>query len=168
MLLRANNSDNHREKGIVVEIKKAYLAMIREFPGGWDAMAGALGMTRDALENRIYERKGQSVLVETALQMQHFSNSTHFAEAVAQNSGGIFMRLPDHSEHDRDELLAKFNELYGELGKLSIKFKASVEDGEIDNRERADLSDVGQHIHRTVEELLTLTFQIYCRQPAAK
>jgi transcriptional regulator with XRE-family HTH domain len=37
------------------------------------------------------------------------------------------------------------------------------EDGEIDKRERADLTDVGQHIHRTVEELLTLTFQIYCR-----
>ena len=33
----------------------------------------------------------------------------------------------------------------------------------IDKRERADLTDVGQHIHRTVEELLTLTFQIYCR-----
>ena len=34
--------------------------MIRAFPVGWDAMAGALGMSRDALENRIYERKGQS------------------------------------------------------------------------------------------------------------
>ena len=56
-------------------MRKAYLSMIRAFPGGWDAMAGALGMSRDALENRIYERKGQSVLVETALQMQQFSSS---------------------------------------------------------------------------------------------
>ena len=142
--------------------------MIKEFPGGWDAMAGALGMTRDALENRIYERKGQSVLTETALQMQQFSSSTHFAEAVAQVSGGVFMKLPEHGDHDRDELLAKFNELYAELGDLSIKFKVSIEDGEIDKRERADLSDVGQHIHRTVEELLTLTFQIYCRPSASK
>lgn len=151
-----------------MEIKRAYLAMIKEFPGGWDAMAGALGMTRDALENRIYERKGQSVLTETALQMQQFSSSTHFAEAVAQVSGGVFMKLPEHGDHDRDELLAKFNELYAELGDLSIKFKVSIEDGEIDKRERADLSDVGQHIHRTVEELLTLTFQIYCRPGASK
>lgn len=151
-----------------MEIKRAYLAMIKEFPGGWDAMAAALGMTRDALENRIYERKGQSVLTETALQMQQFSSSTHFAEAVAQVSGGVFMKLPEHGDHDRDELLAKFNELYAELGDLSIKFKVSIEDGEIDKRERADLSDVGQHIHRTVEELLTLTFQIYCRPGASK
>lgn len=146
-----------------MNLRQSYQAMIREYPGGWDAMAAALGMSRMCLENRIYERKGQSVLVETALQMQEFSGTTHFAEAVAQISGGLFMNLPDHNGKDRDELLAKFNELYGELGDLSIKFKASVEDGEIDKRERADLSDVGQNIHRTVEELLTLTFQIYCR-----
>lgn len=151
-----------------MEIKKAFLSMIKAFPGGWDAMAAALGMSKDALENRIYERKGQSVLVETALQMQSFSSTTHFAEAVAQVSGGLFMKLPEHGDHDREELLSKFNELYGELGDLSIKFKSSIEDGEIDKRERADLSDVGQHIHRTVEELLTLTFQIYCRPGASK
>lgn len=146
-----------------MEIRKAYLSMIRAFPGGWDAMAGALGMSRDALENRIYERKGQSVLVDTALQMQKFSSTTHFAEAVAQLSGGIFMKMPDHGDNDRDELLAKFNELYAELGHLSAQFKASVEDGEIDRRERQGLTDIGQQIHRTVEELLALTFQIYCR-----
>lgn len=151
-----------------MEIKKAFLSMIKAFPGGWDAMAAALGMSKDALENRIYERKGQSVLVETALQMQSFSSTTHFAEAVAQVSGGVFMKLPEHGDHDREELLSKFNELYGELGELSIKFKTSIEDGEIDRRERADLSDVGQHIHRTVEELLTLTFQIYCRPASHK
>jgi hypothetical protein len=126
-------------------------------------MAGALGMSRDALENRIYERKGQSVLVETALQMQQFSSTTRFAEAVAQVSGGLFMKLPEQSDHDRDELLAKFNELYSKLGDLSTKFREYVKDDEIDRRERADLIDVGQNIHRTVEELLTLTFLIYCR-----
>lgn len=148
-----------------MEIKKSYLAMIKAYPGGWDAMSAALGMTRDALENRIYERKGQSVLVETALQMQQFSVSTHFAEAVAQASEGVFMRLPERSGQDRDELLAKFNELYAKLGDLSNKFREYVQDDEIDRHERQDLSDVGQQIHRTVGELLALTFQIYC-QPA--
>lgn len=138
--------------------------MIKAFPGGWDAMAGALGMTRMALENRIYERKGQAVLVETALQMQQFSGTTHFAEAVAQMSGGLFMQMPDHGAHDSQELLAKFNELYAELGDLSVKFKTSVADDLIDNQERKDLSDVGLQIHRTVEELLALTFAIYCRR----
>lgn len=150
-----------------MEIKKAYLSMIKAFPGGWDAMAAALGMSRDALENRIYERKGQSVLVETALQMQAFSGTTHFAEAIAQGSGGVFLKLPSGGDHDREELLDKFNELYAELGDLSTRFKESVADGEIDKREREGLTDAGQHIHRTVQELLTLTFQIYCRRDRA-
>lgn len=148
----------------IVELKQAYQRMIKAFPGGWDAMAGALGMSRMCLENRIYERKGQSLLVETAIQMQHTSGTTFFADAVAQLSGGVFMRLPEHSNIDREELLTKFNELYSELGELSTKFKESVADGEIDNRERADLTDVSQHIHRTVEELMALTFRIYCRE----
>lgn len=151
-----------------MEIKKSFLSMIRSFPGGWDAMSGALGMSRDALENRIYERKGQSVLVETALQMQEFSGTTHFAEAVAQASGGLFMKLPDHNGMDREELLAKFNELYSKLGDLSTKFREYVKDDEIDQRERADLTDTGQEIHRTVEELLALTFQIYCHPAQGK
>jgi hypothetical protein len=121
-------------------------------------------MSRDALENRIYERKGQSILVETAMQMQKFSNSTHFVEAVAQESGGVFMPYPERGDEcDKDELLDKFNQLYAELGELSKTFKVSVADGEIDKRERADLVDVGQQIHRVVEELLGLTFRIYCR-----
>ncbi|MHB0973934.1 MAG: YmfL family putative regulatory protein [Thiobacillus sp.] len=148
-----------------MEIKKSYLGMIKRYPGGWDAMSAALGMSRDALENRIYERKGQSVLVETALQMQHFSATTLFAEAVSQGSGGVFMKLPERSDLGRDELLAKFNELYAKLGDLSTKFRDYVQDNEIDRHERQDLSDVGHQIHRTVEELLALTFQIYC-QPA--
>lgn len=150
-----------------MEIKKSYLSMIKAFPGGWDAMAGALGMSRMALENRIYERKGQAVLVETALQMQQFSGSTHFAEAVATMSGGTFVQMPDHTEHDNEELLAKFNELYAELGDLSAKFKSSIQNGEIDGGERRDLATVGQHIHKSVEELLALAFSIYCRHSNA-
>lgn len=72
------------------------------------------------------------------------------------------MKLPEQSS-ETEELLAKFNELYSKLGDLSTKFREYVKDDEIDRRERQDLTDVGQNIHRTVEELLALTFQIYCR-----
>lgn len=146
-----------------MEIKKAYLQMIKAFPGGWDSVAPALGFTRDALENRIYERKGQGMLVDTALQMQATTGTKFFAEAVAQASGGIFMQMPGDGDHDREELLAKFNELYAKLGDLSVTFKDAIKDDEIDASERAALTDVGQQIHSTVEGLLGLTFQIYCR-----
>ena len=67
--------------------------MIKVFPRGWDAIAAALEMTRNALENRIYETKRQTMSAETALVLQKMTGSTLFAEAVASLSGGAFVKL---------------------------------------------------------------------------
>lgn len=150
-----------------MEIKQSYLAMIREFPGGWDAMAGALGMSRCALENRIYERKGQSILVDTALQMQAFSRSTLFAEAIARRSGGVFVETPSPDCNHRDDILEKFTALYSELGDLSREFSIAIKDHKIDARERDDLEGIAARIQATLAQLLVLTFQVYCPTPAA-
>lgn len=147
-----------------MDIRKTYLEMIKAMNGGWDVMCAALGYSRDSLENRVYEKKGQTLSVNAAMQMQSFSGTTLFAEWVAKESGGIFAKMPDATkQHDNQELLAKFNELYAELGQLSAKFQEYTEDDEIQIPERNDLEDVGQHIHRTVHELLALTFQTFCR-----
>lgn len=163
-ITKSNKLQNHHQKGVVVEIRKAYLAMIRAFSGGWDAIAPALGMTRDALENRIYERKGQSLLVETALQMQAFSGTKHFAEAVAVISGGTFVALPQIGAIDNDCIQSRFNETYAELGLLFSTFAGAVQDGEIDARERAQLESLGEDLHRKTEQLLGLMFKVYCKQ----
>lgn len=149
-----------------MDLRQARLKMIKAMQGGWDAMAAALGMTRDALENRIYERKGQSVLTETDMQMQAFSQSTYFAEAVAAASGGTFVKLPHLDDVDNDSLLAKFNELHAKLGLLSQRFGEYTKDGELSHREKSDLSSIGDEVHKTMQELLTLTFRIYCRSDA--
>ena len=147
-----------------MEIRQAYLAMIRAFNGGWDAIAPALGMSRDSLENRIYERKGQSVLVETALQMQQFSGTTHFAEAVATASGGTFVMLPHVDHIENDSIQSKFNETYAELGLLFSTFAAAAEDGVIDDKERRELERLGEDMHRKTEQLLGLMFNVYCKK----
>lgn len=150
-----------------MEIRKSYLETIKAFPGGWDAIAPALGLSRDALENRIYERKGQSVLVETALQMQAFSGTTHFAEAIATISGGVFVRIPQAGAIGNDELLSRFNALHAKIGLLSQKFSEYTADDNIDKRERVDMSAIGDDIHRATQELLAVTFRVYCRAPDA-
>jgi hypothetical protein len=147
-----------------MNIRQSYLGMIKAFPGGWDAMCAALGFSRDSMENRIYEKKGQSLMVETALQMQSFSGTTLFAEAVATASGGVFVTLPAPSEIDNEALLSKFNQLHTHIGLLSRRFNEATEDGEVDKRERADLSAIGDEISRHTQELLALTFRIYCRE----
>jgi len=138
--------------------------MIKAFPGGWDAMAAALGMTRLALENRVYERKGQSLLTETDLQMQALSDTELFAIAIARLSGGTYVKLPRLAGAGRDELLEKFNELYAELGDLSKTFKEAVDDNEIDPGERLDIETIADAMHRKLEELLAVMFQVYCKR----
>jgi hypothetical protein len=143
--------------------------MIRAYQGGWDAMCGALAMSRDALENRIYEKKGQGLLVETAMQMQSISETTYFAQAVAIESGGTFVKLPDMGHIDNEAILAKMGELHIELGQWSQHLAAAtVGDGEIDQRERADLNSIMDEIHRTLDEIRALTFRLYCRDAKEK
>jgi hypothetical protein len=146
-----------------VDLRKARLGMIRAFPGGWDSMAAALGMTRQALENRVYERKGQSLLTETDLQMQALSDTNFFAIAVARLSGGTYVKLPRLDNVGRAELLEKFNELYAELGSLSQTFKGAIDDDEIDRGERVSIETTADKMHRTLEELLAVMFRVYCR-----
>lgn len=146
-----------------MDLRKARLGMIRAFPGGWDGMAAVLGLTRQALENRVYERKGQSLLTETDLQMQAFSKTDLFAIAICHLSGGTFLKLPSTAHVDREDLLAKFNELYAELGELSMKFKEFTGDNEIDEGERRQLETIGDEMHRKLEELFAVMFRVYCK-----
>ncbi|PFH08123.1 hypothetical protein BCF11_0475 [Collimonas sp. PA-H2] len=148
--------------------RQSYLKMIKAFPGGWDAMAAAMGITRNALENRTYERQGQTMSVDKAMQMQVFSDTALFAQCIAIESGGVFVMLPAPHEIDNEALLSKFNKLYAHIGLLSRRFNEATEDGEIDKRERADLAAIGDEISRHTQELLALTFRIYCRSDDEK
>lgn len=151
-----------------MEIRKSYLAMIKAFAGGWDAMTGALGLSRDALENRIYERKGQGVLVETAMQLQAFSGTTLFAEAVAAASGGAFVKLPMDLVDGHEALSMKFHRLVAELGEFSKRYAEAIADGEIDKREREQLQALTDEMHKTLAEFMALTIRVHCRADGAK
>lgn len=146
-----------------MNLRQAYLGMIKAFPGGWDAISGALGMTKDALENRIYERKGQDVPVQVALQMQAFSGTTLFAEAVCAQAGGTFVKLPDVDHITDEEISEKFHDLFEELGRLSSEFRESTKDGEINSRERDRFNALVDEMHKTMDELRAITFKVYCR-----
>lgn len=144
-----------------MNIRQSYLAMIKSYQGGWDAMTGALGMTRDALENRIYERKGQGIRVDTALQMQAFSDSTHFAEAVAVVSGGVFVKTPPPDQLDRIDLLNKLNELHAQIGLYHQQFAEFTKNDELDDKECERLSVTTNGIHKALQESMAIMFSLY-------
>lgn len=147
-----------------MEMLTAYQDMIKVH--GWNGTAATLGMTKSQLEARVYEVKGQGMRVDTALLIQSYAGTTHFAQAVAAASGGVFMELPQAEGVCSEDLHAKFHKLYSQLGALSATYTGAVKDDEIDARERIDLEDIAQQIHKTMGELMALMFQIYCRKPA--
>lgn len=151
-----------------MNLRNCYLSMIRAYQGGWDAMAAALGYSRDALENRIYERRGQRLHVEDALQMQAFCGQPLLAEAIATISGGTFVRLPCVASVGNDEISDKFHDLFEELGQLSKEFREATKDGEIDEGERELINDLVDRMHKTMDELRALTFKVYCKETANK
>lgn len=144
-------------------LRNAYLAMCRAFPGGAEAMAAAIGMpSAAALNNRMYEVKGQRVHVDTALAMQAASRTTLFAEAIARESGGTFVALPHIDEEiDNDELLKKFSQIVEQSGRLARVHTDAIEDGVLDDEELALLRKVADTIHQRVEELLAVTVRVY-------
>lgn len=150
------------KKGIAVSLKKTYQEMIKV--NGMSDTATLMEMSESSVDNRVYERQGQEFRVRQALRLQQISKTTLFAEKIAELSGGTFVKLPLVDDVDNDSLLAKFNQLHAELGELSREFAAATADGEVDERERRRLEAIADDIHRTMQELLALTFRVYCRE----
>jgi hypothetical protein len=146
------------------DFTKAYQGMIKVH--GWNGTAATLDMKRASLEARVYELNGHGMRVPLAMMIQAYSGTTLFAEAVAAASGGVFIQLPDAGPLDGHDLMAKFHELYAEIGELSSTYTAAIADGEIDKRERAELEHIEQSMHKTMAELMGTMFRVYCRPPA--
>ncbi|MFC5548178.1 YmfL family putative regulatory protein [Massilia aerilata] len=149
-----------------MELLTAYQEMIKVH--SWVGTAAMLGMSRSALEARVYEVKGSGMRVETALLIQAHAGTKHFAQAVAAESGGVFVELPEAECIHGLDLEAKSHELVSELGHLLKTYSEAKKDGEIDKRERAELEDISQQMHKALQELMSLMFHVYCRKPAER
>lgn len=149
-----------------MELLTAYQEMIKVH--GWTGTAATMGMSKTALEARVYEVKGSGMRVDTALLIQAHAGTTHFAEAVAQASGGTFVTLPADIDAGGELLMAKFNELYTELGTFSKHFAEATKDDVIDESERKLLEADGARLHQVIAGLNKLAFSVYCPQARIK
>lgn len=142
-------------------LREAKLKMIESVAGGWDVAAAYLGMSTNALRNRIYEVKDQRLSDEKSIALQQLSNTSCYADAVARESGGVFVRLPD-VECDNEDLMRKFNQLYMLMGNFSRDFDGALSnDGVIDKREEAILELDVVSIQKSASELLALMVRVY-------
>lgn len=144
-----------------MELRQAKLEIIDAIPGGWDVAAAFLGLTVNALRNRVYEVKDQKLSDEKTLALQQLSKTTHYADAIAQASGGVFVRLPE-AECENSDLMLKLNQVYVYLGNFSRDFDAALaNDGMIDAQEQVILEGDVQKLHKAMAEVLALMLRVY-------
>lgn len=145
-------------------IKGSFQMMCRAINGGWEAMSAKLSMSRTSLENRVYARKGQQMTVALAMAMQAHSQTAYFAEAVARDSGGVFIQIPPANEIGNVDIQAKYIELLERVGDLAREYREATEDNEVDGRERKTLERLGNQICQLVTQINQLTFRIFSKQ----
>lgn len=145
-------------------IRASLQTMCRALPGGWATMAAALGTSVDCLENRIYERKGQEPAIDLAMQMQKASGLTSFAEAVAADSGGVFVPLAGHDTANTEDLMLLYMKLADDVGRLAREWQAATADGEICKREAAALDAIRQEICRTATRFTSLSLHLFGKE----
>lgn len=145
-------------------IKGSYQMMCRATNGGWAAMAASLGMSLTALQNRVYARKGQEVTVARAMDMQQASGTTYFAEAVASESGGLFIKLPTADCLSTEDIQEQFIQMLEKAGEFAAEWRRATDDNEVCKREKRQLGGLANDLCRHVHEILHTTFNIFCKQ----
>lgn len=146
-----------------MDVRSSNLKLIEAITGSWDVAAAYVGMTPVALRNRAYHVKGQAIRTDHSLALQTLSGKTCFAEAVAVASGGTFVKLPTDLSNENEPIGKKFRELSVGFGALAKRYDEAILNDEIDRQERVELEAIAAGIHRTVAELLALSFRVHCR-----
>ena len=145
----------------------AVLNMVNDYQGGRDAIAHLLNVESIHLKNQVYQQKGMSVPTERALLIQEFTGRTDFAEAVAHQSGGVFVKMPadDLVDGDIQEL---FMECTKELGKLVAKFQAATDDGVVDALELKRLEAIKTRLCTKAASIIQMTEKVFCDKTAGE
>lgn len=148
--------------------RKAVIKMVTAVNGGWTVAAAHLGMTENALRNRVYETKGQSLSTNDKIALQELSSTTYFVEALAVTSGGTFVKLPGIDEMENDSIQKLFAENYRELGRLYDAYTSAVEDDEITDAEMARMESHVNLVHQRTAMLKALIPRLYRRTTGSR
>ena len=142
-------------------IDKSIQTMAQSVTGGVAAMAQQLGYpSKAAFDNRLYRVKGQRFCIDDALAMQTIAGRSDFAQAVAAESGGVFVALPgvDYAEED---IQAAFMSLSETVGALVTEWRDATEDGELNPAEERRLRAIKQRLCGQAAAIIELPRRYY-------
>ncbi|MDF3830257.1 YmfL family putative regulatory protein [Pseudocitrobacter sp. 2023EL-00150] len=143
---------------------------IADLPGGYEEAAEILGLYKadnvtpstDPLYNRLRTNGDQIFPLGWALVLQSAGGPSHIANAVAYQSNGVFVPLPEMDEIENADINQRLMESLEWLGKHSQYIRKATADGVIDADERAQIEENGYQVMAKLQEHLTLLFRVFC------
>lgn len=82
-----------------MNLKEVVKSMCKAYPGGREAMAGALGMTVTQFNNNLYEKNGCRFFEVSELEaMEDISNTSLLADYFARRRGALLVDVPHLEE----------------------------------------------------------------------
>lgn len=103
----------------MTNLKEVVKAMCKAYPGGREAMAGALGMSLTQLNNNLYEKNGCRFFEVSELEaMEDISNTSLLADYFARRRGALLVDVPHLEELDRVDLFSRAMRTSAARGRL--------------------------------------------------
>lgn len=133
---------NYKRKINMVEpnLKEAVKAMCKAYPGGREAMAGALGMTVTQFNNNLYEKNGCRFFEVSELEaMEDISNTSLLADYFARRRGALLVDVPHLEELDRVDLFSRAMRTSAARGQVDQIIEQALEDGVIERHEAEEI-----------------------------
>jgi len=143
---------------LVAAIKKT----ITELPGGYAEAAEWLGVTENALFNRLRTDGDQIFPLGWAMVLQRAGGSNHIAHAISRASGGMFVPMPEIEELDNGDINQRLLEAFEQISRYSQQVREAIEDGIIESHERSAIDGELYSAIAKLQEHTSLVYRVFC------
>ena len=143
---------------LVVAIKKT----ISSLPGGYDEAAEWLGVSKDAVFNRLRTGGDQIFPLGWAIVLQQASGTKHIADAVSRQSNSVNVPLVDLEDIENGDINQRLMEAIEWIGEHSKYLRKATADGVINDTEREQIEANSYQVMAKWQEHISLLFRIFC------
>ncbi|MCK3656419.1 hypothetical protein A4G19_13880 [Pasteurellaceae bacterium Macca] len=110
-------------------MKQTIIGMIEKCTGGKPAVAGFLGLTEQALNNRLYQTKGQRFTDEELIAIEQEYGVSDWSDEINRRLGKVSFAVPNMDEFDHTELSTLQLQELASRGMLFEKLNEFLADG---------------------------------------
>lgn len=136
--------------------------IITGLPGGYAEAAEWLGVTENALFNRLRHDSNQIFPIGWLIVLQQAGGTTLFADAVSRQSNSVNVRLPSIEEIENGDVNLRLMEAIEYIGKHSELIRRATEDGVIDAEERRAIDENSYQVVAKFQESIMLLYSVFC------